>query len=71
MAVKEHFCDDHPDGAGWYPGPTDACEHHRRQREGRSQTPVRWGKNIRRKADQERGIVGIDRGTHVSGIEGQ
>ena len=62
--ATSHYCPEHPKGERWEDGPVSACPHHRKNRNAQS---VRWGRRIRRKADQEAGVVGIDRGDYIHG----
>ena len=64
--MKEHFCDRHPDGSGWYPGPVQGCDYHDNY-SGAKQWGYREGRISRAKKDREAGVVGVDRGSHISG----
>lgn len=70
MAVREHYCDHHPDGAGWYPDATDSCPYHGTRHSGKAQLGYREGKKARAKADRQKGVIGVDRGPFISAKEG-
>ena len=49
----------------WTEGTVNSCPYHGQRVV--NQTGVRWGKAARAKMDRETGVVGIDRGGHISG----
>lgn len=66
MTVREHFCDDHPDGRGWQPGGVAECPFHK-SHSGQKQLGYRDGRKARAKADKQAGVIGDDRGGYISG----
>jgi hypothetical protein len=64
--VKQHHCPDNPDAVdGWVEGPVVSCPLHGHS--GAKQLGYLVGRGDRRKADREVGVVGVDRGTHITG----